>query len=131
MDLIKAQELLKTSASQYSSDMQRMQEVSRLITDDSDSMLDLSEQQIIVMSMYRSFHEKVLPLPQTMSFQGNYGSLSRSRDRMARQEFVEVHARKPTYVYNPHQTEREEIEKQQHQPQNKNRFGWLRRNKNS
>lgn len=128
MDVSRAEELLRTSASQYSSDLQKNQEISKLITEDADSMLDLSEQQIIVISMYRSFHENVLPLPQTMAFLDNYGSLSRSRDRMGRQEYVECHARRPTYVFNPHETDREEIEKLQ--PQKKSRWSFFRRNKN-
>jgi hypothetical protein len=119
MDTTAAQDLLRTSASQYSSDAQRNQEISRVITDESDSMLDLSEQQIIVMAMYRSVHERVLPLPQTMSFLSNYGLLSRSRDRMGRMEFVECHAKKPTYVINPHDTDREQTAQAQ-QPQRRN-----------
>jgi len=133
MDVDKAQDLLRTSASQYSSEAQKNQEISRLITEDADSMLDLSEQQIIVMSMHRSFHENVLPLPQTMAFQGHYGSLSRSRDRMGRQEFVECHARRPTYVFNPHDTDKEQIERDRtvSAPQQKKRSTWnpFRRNR--
>jgi hypothetical protein len=132
MDTTTAQDLLKTSASQYSSDVQRNQEISKVITDSSDSVLDLSEQQIIVMSMYRAVHERVLPLPQTMAFLSNYGSLSRSRDRMGRQEFVECHARRPTYIVNPHDTDVQEMQqaKQQASPQ-KSRWNLnpFRRNK--
>jgi hypothetical protein len=131
MDTTTAQDLLKTSASQYSSDVQRNQEISKVITDDSDSMLDLSEQQIIVMSMYRSVHERVLPLPQTMAFLSNYGSLSRSRDRMGRQEFVECHARRPTYIVNPHDTDVQEMQqaKQQANPKRSWSLNPFRRNK--
>lgn len=133
MGIETAKELLRTSASQYSSEAQKNQEISKLISDESDSMQDLSEQQIIVMSMYRSFHEKVLPLPQTMAFQGHYGSLSRSRDRMGRQEFVECHARRPTYVFNPHDSDKLEIERQRSAsvPAQQKKSSWnpLRKNK--
>ncbi|ETA66607.1 hypothetical protein MettiDRAFT_0004 [Methanolobus tindarius DSM 2278] len=128
MDSEAAQQLLRTSASQYSSEAQKNHEISKVITDDSDSMLDLSEQQIIVMSMYTSFHEHVLPLPQTMSFMAHYGSKSRSRDRMGRMEFVECHARKPTYVINPHDTDKEQIEMAR--PQKKSVWDRFRKNRN-
>ncbi|ETA67387.1 hypothetical protein V7O61_08400 [Methanolobus sp. WCC1] len=130
MDSETAKELLKTTASNYSSEAQKNQEISKLITDDSDSMLDLSEQQIIVMAMYRSFHENVLPLPQTMSFLDNYGGLSRSRDRMGRQEFVECHARRPTYIINPHDTDKEQIQMASPQQPKKSVWDKLRRNRN-
>ncbi|SFM90317.1 hypothetical protein [Methanolobus profundi] len=129
MESDKAQDLLRTSASQFSSDAQKNLEISKLITDDSDSMQDLSEQQIIVTAMLRSFDKCVLPLPQTMAFLGNYGGLSRSRDRMGRQEFVECHARRPTYIFNPHDSEAEQIEKIR--PQKKSAWDRFRRNKNN
>lgn len=127
MDEERARQLLRENASQYSSESQKNQEISKLITEDSDAMYDLSEQQIIVMSVIASFHECVLPLPQTMAFLSGYASKSRSRDRMGRQEFVQCHERRPTYLFNPHDTEKEEIERIR--PQKKSKWSFMNRNK--
>lgn len=103
---------LSNNVSQYSREAQRIQAINLLVTENNDSLQDLSEEQIKAISLFRSFNDNILPVPEVMDFLDNFGSLSRSRDRMGRQEYKECHDRPINYNVNRHdfaETEQQQV----------------------
>ncbi len=80
---------LGEQVTKFSPELQRLQKVDNLITDNSDAMSDLHEREITAMALLKAFND-ITPIPATMSFIDNIKSLRRSRDRMGRTEFVKA-----------------------------------------
>ncbi len=97
--------ILKEKVTEFSPELQRLKKVDSITTDVSDSMSDLPEGAIVAGALLRALHENVIEIPATMSFLTNYTSLRRSRDRLGRQEFVNILKGRPSYVFNPHDFE--------------------------
>ena len=102
------EQMLKEKVSQYSPELQKLKKVDLLVTELNDALTDLHEREITAIALFRSFHEGIIPIPATMHFMEQLISLRRSRDRLGRQEFVEVLKRRPTYSTNPYDFEIEE-----------------------
>lgn len=103
------QKALKShSASAYNSDILKYEKVDRLTEDDRDDMTDLADREITAIALYRAFNDHICPIPSTMAFIQHVHSLRRSRDRMGRQEWVEIFKRPPSYSRMPYDWEEEE-----------------------
>lgn len=94
--------LLKQKVTQFSPELQRLQKVDMLLNDKSDGMSDLHEREVTAIALYRALHNKIIPIPATMMFLDEFISLRRSRDRLGRQEWVNILKGRPAYVVNPY-----------------------------
>jgi glutamyl-tRNA reductase len=89
--------ILQERVSKYSPELQRLSKIDRIITEMNDAMTELSREEVLAIGLYRSFHENFVKIPGTIKFMEEFMSLMRSYDRKARQEFVEVLKRRPSY----------------------------------
>ena len=107
MDEKQLEAILKEKVSQYSPELQKLKKVDTLVTEMSDALTDLHEREITAIALFRAFNN-IIPIPATISFMEELMSLRRSRDRLGRQEFVEVLKRRPGYTIIPYDFEIEE-----------------------
>lgn len=95
-------EILREKVTEFSPELQRLRKVDNLVSDTSDGMSDLHEREITGIALFRALNENIIPIPATMCFINNFISLRRSRDRLGRQEFVNVLKHRPSYMINPY-----------------------------
>ncbi len=93
---------LQERVTEFSPELQRLKKIDSIVTDMSDGMSDLHEREITAISLFRAFDASIIPIPGVMCFMENFMSLRRSRDRLGRQEFVNVLKHRPSYVINPY-----------------------------
>ena len=100
--------MLREKVSQYSPELQKLKKLDLLVTELNDALTDLHEKEITAIALFRAFNEKIIQIPATIHFMEQLISLRRSRDRLGRQEFVEVLKRRPAYYPVPYDFEVEE-----------------------
>lgn len=103
------EQILKERVTQYSPELQKLKKVDLLVQELNDALTDLHEREITAIALFRAFHSNIVEIPATMDFIENIISLRRSRDRLGRQEFVEVLKKRPTYYTIPYEFEEEEM----------------------
>lgn len=84
-------------AGSYNPEVIKYQHVDKMGDRGRDDLTDLADREITAMALYRAFNEQIAPIPATMAFLDHIHSLRRSRNRMGRQELVEILKRPPTY----------------------------------
>ncbi len=100
--------VLKDSVSGMSPELQRLKKIDGLITDNSDAMSDLNEDEITTFALFQDFNETIIEIPGTMILLEKIKSLRRSRDRLGRQEVVKTLKGSPGYVINPYNYEEDQ-----------------------
>jgi hypothetical protein len=100
--------ILKDSVSGLSPDLQRLKKMDSLITDNSDAMSDLNEDEITAFALFQDFNDTIIEIPGTMTLLSKIQSLRRSRDRLGRQEVVKTLKGSPGYVINPYNYEEDQ-----------------------
>lgn len=103
------EQILKERVTQYSPELQKLKKVDLLVQELNDALTDLHEREITAIALFRAFHNNIIDIPATISFIEQLISLRRSRDRLGRQEFVEVLKKRPTYYTIPYEFEEEEM----------------------
>jgi len=94
----KEDQILKQRISQYSPELQRLSKIDLLVDEKlNDVLSDLETFEITAISIYRALDKEFVKIPGTIEFLDNVVSLRRSRDRLGRQEFVEVLKKRPDY----------------------------------
>jgi hypothetical protein len=101
------EKVLGERVTQYTPELQKLKKVDLLVTELNDALTDLHEREITAISLYRTLN-LIMQIPATSYFIEQLISLRRSRDRLGRQEFVEVLKRRPAYYTIPYEFEMEE-----------------------
>jgi len=107
MNLQQIEKSLKEKVTETSPELQRLKRYDLIVTEINDALSDLHEREITAIASFRAFNNNIIQIPTTMSFIENIISLRRSRDRLGRQEFVELYKRRPSYIINPYSFEEE------------------------
>ncbi len=113
MDEKQLESILKERVSQYSPELQKLKKVDLLVQEMNDALTDLHEREITAIALFRAFNSNIVKIPATVKFLDELMSLRRSRDRLGRQEFVEVLKRRPSYSIVPYEFEDEEYQAEQ------------------
>ena len=121
MNKQKVEQILKEKVTEYSPELQKLKKVDLLVTELNDALTDLHEKEITAIALFRAFNSNIIEIPATINFIEELISLRRSRDRLGRQEFVEVLKKRPSYFVHPYDFEEEEVMAAEQ------RKGWLSR----
>ncbi len=97
--------ILKEHVTDMSPELQRLKKVDILINDNGDSMSDLHEREITAISLFKALDEHIIKIPASIAFMDHFISLRRSRDRLGRQEWVNILKSRPSYTVNPYYDE--------------------------
>lgn len=121
---------LKKSVSAYSPEAQKNKAIAELVNSKQDSMFDLTEEQITSFALFRALDENIIDIPGTMAFLENFASLTRSKDRIGRYEYMASHAQRVvSYVKPMSPSEQVSQPAPMEQPQQKKGsglFSWLK-----
>jgi len=93
--------VLEGNVTQYSRDLQWFKRTDNLVELNNDALADLEEIQIVACSLIDALDGEIIPVPAVKKFKDRYVSLTRSRRRLGRQEYVEVLKRRPNYAMVP------------------------------
>jgi hypothetical protein len=104
------EEMLRERVTQYSPELQRLRKIDLLVEELNDALTDLHEKEITAIALFRALNKHIIEIPATLKFVEELISLRRSRDRLGRQEFVEVMKKRPSYSVIPYEFENEEEE---------------------
>jgi len=113
MDEKQLESILKERVSQYSPELQKLKKVDLLVQEMNDALSDLHEREITPIALFRTLNSNIIKIPATIKFLDELMSLRRSRDRLGRQEFVEVLKKRPGYTIVPYEFEEEEYQAEQ------------------
>jgi len=97
---------MSEGVTKYSPELQMLELRKFMITEMNDALADLPQKSIQAIALLRTVHETIIPIPEAVTFCDHFASLSRSRDRMGRQEGCGL-SNRPVASYQPVPTPRE------------------------
>jgi hypothetical protein len=104
-----AKQTIAVPVSEYAPEVQMYKKIDMLSYKPEDAYTDVQVRQVVTITALRAFHEHICKIPVIMTFLDEYLSLIRSRDRMGRQELVEILKKggRLTYEIYPYELEEE------------------------
>lgn len=122
-DLLKQR--MSEGVTKYSPELQMLELRKFMLTEMNDALADLPQKSVQAIALLRTVHETIIPIPEAIAFCDNYMSLSRSRDRMGRQEGSAL-TNRPIAQYQPVPTAREIEEAEMREQAGKQPGFWAR-----